>query len=175
VIAQQVEKVYPTAVKTIGYKGFTFTPDIYQVSSSVKFDGQNAYTISLAKTHGLKEGETVRLITGKNPELNVVAQVVDDRTFTETTKEALGDKVFLYGKQCLDLKSVDYDAITMLNVSATQELAKKVDALEAENDRLRTQANKLAFLESKMETLEKLMSVSNHKKSAASPALALAH
>jgi hypothetical protein len=51
----------------------------------------------------------------------------------------------------------------MLNVSATQELAKKVDALEAENDRLRTQANKLAVLESKMETLEKLMSVSNHK------------
>ena len=32
VIAQQVEKVYPTAVKTIGYKGFTFTPDIYEVS-----------------------------------------------------------------------------------------------------------------------------------------------
>jgi cell shape-determining protein MreC len=83
--------------------------------------------------------------------------------------------VFVYGKQCLDLKSVDYDAIAMLNVSATQELAKKVDALEAENDRLRAQANKLAALESKMETLEKLMSVSHHKRSAASPTLALAH
>jgi hypothetical protein len=63
VIAQQVEKVYPTAVKTIGYKGVTFTPDIYAVSSSVKSGEQNIYTISLAKTHGLKEGETVRLIT----------------------------------------------------------------------------------------------------------------
>jgi uncharacterized small protein (DUF1192 family) len=83
--------------------------------------------------------------------------------------------VFVYGKQCLDLKSVDYDAIAMLNVSATQELAKKVDALEAENDRLRAQANKLAALESKMETPEKLMSVSHHKRSAASPTLALAH
>ena len=128
VIAQQVEKVYPTAVKTIGYKGFTFTPDIYEVSSSVESDGQNAFTISLAKTHGLKEGETVRLITEKNPELHVVAHVVDDKTFTVTTKELLADKVFVYGKQCLDLKSVDYDAIAMLNVSATQELAKKVDA-----------------------------------------------
>jgi hypothetical protein len=144
VIAQQVEKVYPTAVKTIGYKGFTFTPDIYEASSSVKSDGQNAYTISLAKTHGLKEGETVRLITEKNPELSVVAHVVNDTTFTVTTKEPLGDKVFVYGKQCLDLKSVDYDAITMLNVSATQELAKKVEALEAENDRLKAQQSKLA-------------------------------
>jgi hypothetical protein len=144
VIAQQVEKVYPTAVKTIGYKGFTFTPDIYEASSSVKSDGQNAYTISLAKTHGLKEGETVRLITEKNPELSVVAHVVNDTTFTVTTKEPLGDKVFVYGKQCLDLKSVDYDAIAMLNVSATQELAKKVEALEAENDRLKAQQSKLA-------------------------------
>jgi hypothetical protein len=45
------------------YQGFTFKPDIYEVSSSVNFAGQNAYTISLAKTHGLNEGETVRLIT----------------------------------------------------------------------------------------------------------------
>ncbi len=196
VIAQQVEKVYPTAVKTIGYKGFTFTPDIYAVSSSVKSDGQNAYTISLAKTHGLKEGETVRLITEKNPELSVVAHVVNDKSFTVTTKEALGDKVFVYGKQCLDLKSVDYDAISMLNVSATQELAKhdaalekRVAALEAENDRLKAEAHKLADLEAenaqmkaqtsnlaaKMEALEKLLPVSYHQKSATSQTVALAH
>jgi hypothetical protein len=41
--------------------------------------------------------------------------VVDDNTFTVTTKEALGDKVFVYGKECLDLKGVDYDAIAMLS------------------------------------------------------------
>jgi hypothetical protein len=196
VIAQQVEKAYPTAVKTIGYKGFTFTPDIYAASSSVKSDGQNAYTISLAKTHGLKDGETIRLITEKNPELSVVAHVVDDKTFTVTTKEALGDKVFVYGKQCLDLKSVDYDAISMLNVSATQELAKhdaalekRVAALEEENNRLKAEAHKLADLEAenaqmkaqtsklaaKMEALEKLLPVSYHQKSATSQTVALAH
>jgi hypothetical protein len=36
----------------------------------------------------------------------------------------------------------------MLNVSATQELAKKVEALEAENDRLKAQQRKLATEES---------------------------
>jgi hypothetical protein len=65
--------------KTIGRKGVTFTPDIYAVASSVKCNGNNAYTIGLAKTHGLKEGDTVRLITEKNPELNVVAHVVMTR------------------------------------------------------------------------------------------------
>jgi hypothetical protein len=71
----------------------------------------------------------VRLITqNKNQELNLVAHVVNDKAFTVKTKEPPGDKVFVYGKQCLDLKAVDYDAISMLNVSATQELAKKVVA-----------------------------------------------
>jgi hypothetical protein len=168
VIAQQVEKVYPTAVKTIGYKGFTFTPDIYAVSSSVKAEGQNAYTISLAKAHSLKEGETIRLITEKNPELSVVAHVVDDKTFTVTTKEVLGDKVFVYGKQCLDLKSVDYDAIAMLNVSATQELAKKVTALEAEVADLKAVNDKLTIMRSEMETLKNALAGIQAKDAAAS-------
>jgi hypothetical protein len=170
VIAQQVEEVYPTAVKTIGCKGFTFTPDIYAVSSSVKSEGQNTYTIRLAKTHGVKEGETVRLITEKNPELSVVANVVDDKTFTVTTQEALGDEVFVYGKQCMDLRSVDYDAIAMLNVSATQELAKKVEALEAENARLKAESARLTALEAQntklaaeMEALEQSVALSHRK------------
>ena len=182
VVAQQVEKVYPTAVSTIGYKSVTFTPDIYAVSSSVKFEGQNVYTVSLTKTHGLKEGEMLRLITEKNSELNVVAHVVDDKTFTVTTKEPLGDKVFVYGKQCLDLKSVDYDAIAMLNVSATQELAKKVEALEAENSQLKAESRRLTAVEqqnaklaAQMEALEKSVAASNHQKSATSQAVALSY
>jgi hypothetical protein len=134
VIAQQVEKIYPTAVTSSGIKGFTFTPDIYAVSDSVKMEKPGVYTISLAKTHRLKDGDTVRLITqNKNQELSVVAHVVNDKAFTVETKEPLGDKVFVYGKECTDLKAVDYDAISMLNVSATQELAKKVETLEEQN------------------------------------------
>jgi Chaperone of endosialidase len=148
VIAQQVEKIYPTAVHSIGFKGATCTPDIYAMANSVQSEKPDIYKIGLAKEHGLKDGDTVRLITPKNPELYVVAHVVDDKTFTLTTKEVLADKVFVYGKQCLDLKSVDYDAISMLNVSATQELAKKVDALEAENAKLKSQAHELTDLKS---------------------------
>jgi hypothetical protein len=147
VIAQQVEKVYPTAVTSTGIKGFTFTPDIYAVSESVKIEKPGVYNIRLAKAHDLKDGDTVRLITSKNPELNVVAHIVNDKTFTVETKELLGDKVFVYGKQCTDLKAVDYDAISMLNVSATQELAKKVETLERENSDLQDQAKRLSTIE----------------------------
>jgi Chaperone of endosialidase len=150
VIAQQVEKVYPAAVTSGGVKGFTFTPDIYAVSESVKIEKPGVYNISLAEAHHLKDGDTVRLITYKNPELNVVAHIVNDKTFTVETKEPVGEKVFVYGKQCTDLKAVDYDAISMLNVSATQEIAKKVQALEEENSELKTDSKRLSEAETKI-------------------------
>jgi hypothetical protein len=147
VIAQQVEKVYPTAVTTTGVKGFTFTPDVYAVSDSIKMEKPGVYTIRMAKAHDLKDGDTVRLITSKNPELAVMVHVQNDKSFTMETKESLGEKVFVYGKQCLGLKAVDYEAISMLNVSATQELAKKVDALEKQNSDFQEQAKRLTAVE----------------------------
>jgi hypothetical protein len=59
----------------------------------------------------------------------------------------IGTKVFVYGKQRNDVRIVDYDAIAMLNVSATQELANTVEALEAENARLKAEAARLTVLE----------------------------
>lgn len=147
VVAQQVEKVYPAAVTSGGVPGFTFTPDVYAVSESVKMGKPGVYTISLAKAHNLRDGDTVRLITSKNPELNAVAHVVSDKAFTIETKEPLGERVFVFGKQCTDLKAVDYDAISMLNVSATQELAKQVETLKQENLDLQGQAKRLTAIE----------------------------
>lgn len=102
-----------------------------------------------------------------------MAHVVDDKTFMVTTKDVLGDKVFVYGKQCLDMKGVDYDAIAMLNVSATQELASKaitqdarIAALEVENAKLKVQAHQLTNLRNRMETLEKTIVRSHESRDA---------
>jgi hypothetical protein len=166
VIAQQVDCVYPTAVKPIGLKGVTFTPDIYAVSESIKLEKPGVYTISLAKAHSLKDGDTLRVITEKNDELSVVAHVVNDTAFTVETKEALGNKVFVYGKECLDLKGIDYDAISMLNVSATQELAKKVEALEKENFELKAHTNRLTAIEEEQQSEIAALKAANEKLSA---------
>jgi hypothetical protein len=64
------------------------------------------------------------------------------------------DDIFQPGIRSSDVRAIDYDDVAMLNVSATQELAKRdvalaerVAALEAENARLKAQAHKLAALE----------------------------
>jgi len=147
VIAQQVEKAYPAAVQSVGAKGITFTPDIYAVSDSVRCEQPGVYAITLAKAHGLKDGDTIRLITEKNQNLRAVARVVNDRTFTVEPHEPLGDKVFVYGKECIDLQGVDYDAISMLNVSATQELAKQVEILKKQNSDLQNETKRLTAVE----------------------------
>ena len=49
----------------------------------------------------------------------------------------------MYGKHVNDLLTVDYDAVSMLNVSATQELSKQIEQLKAENAKLQNRLMKI--------------------------------
>ena len=60
------------------------------------------------------------------------------------------DTVFVYGEQVNDFRTVDYDGLTTLNISATQELSKLVKQQQEEID---TQNAKIAKLE---EAIKKL-------------------
>ena len=51
--------------------------------------------------------------------------------------QVVDEQVFVYGREVKDFRTVDYDAISMLNVSATQELARKLETVQAENAALR--------------------------------------
>ena len=62
-------------------------------------------------------------------------------TILFSINKIVDSKIFVYGKQVDDLLSVDYDALSVLNISATQELAKKVEVLRDENQELRTELN----------------------------------
>ena len=129
VIAQQVEKVYPQAVN----RSTNTVPDIYQPAPIA--DGW----IELATD--LKVGERVKLIAEKEEGIHEVLEVADGRFRTEF--KPAGDKVFVYGREVDDFRSVDYEAIAMLNVSATQELARKLAAQQAENTALQKQLAEL--------------------------------
>jgi hypothetical protein len=63
--------------------------------------------------------------------------------------------VFVYGREVLDFHTVDYDAIAMLNVSATQQIKREKDAeikaLQDENFALRA---KLALQSDTTDSLE---------------------
>jgi len=117
VIAQQVEKVYPQAVS----RSTDIVPDIYQ-KAEIK-DGW------VKLTTNLKKGERVRLIAEKKEGIHEVLEVAEDQF--RTAFAADGAHVFVYGREVKDFRSVDYEAIAMLNVSATQELARQLAAKDA--------------------------------------------
>ncbi|MDB6134046.1 MAG: hypothetical protein JWM59_2289 [Verrucomicrobiales bacterium] len=146
VIAQQVEKIFPQAVG----KQTEVIPDIFK-PATIK-DGW------IKLVTDLKAGERVRLITQGNEGVYEVLEVKQGMFRTRFEPVVLtvagapseAGKVFVYGREVNDFRTVDYEALSMLNVSATQELKKEADlklkAITDENALLRS---RLAELETK--------------------------
>ncbi|MDG2153213.1 MAG: hypothetical protein P8K10_04695 [Crocinitomicaceae bacterium] len=143
-IAQQLEEVFPQSVS----KSTNTIPDIYQMAECVNG------TITLKNE--LSKGDRVKLIFENNEVISNVTYA-DKNTF-KIDAESSGN-VFVYGREVDDFRTVDYDAISMLNVSATQELLKRISALEDENKTLKENNTELMGLKSKIETLERSVSL----------------
>ena len=114
----------------------------------------------------LKKGERVKLIGKTEQSVHEVLEVRDGAFRPDGQVD--DEQVFVYGREVNDFRSVDYDAIAMLNVSATQELARqlkekdaKIAALEAkvaaQDKRSTAQADEVASQNSRLVALEKLM------------------
>ena len=129
VIAQQVESVYPEAVNTQK----EYIPNVFQLAASVK-KVENGIEITTSKPHDFVKGDNIKIVRddAKGLEKTVVKEIVDANTFVIDGMNA-PEKIFVYGKMVNDLRSVDYDALFTLNISATQELAKQLEKLEKEN------------------------------------------
>ena len=68
-------------------------------------------------------------------------------------------KVFVYGKKVNDVRSVDYQQIFSLGISAVQQLSKQADELKSENELLKSSLEKLMLqvklLEEKVNKMDK--------------------
>lgn len=117
VIAQQVEKVFPQAVsRTPGV-----VPDIYRRAAAKA--GIIAFADKTAKVE-LKKGETVRLLRDDGEIISEVTAIQKDGF--RVKDEVKDGELFVYGHRVDDLRVVEYEAIAMLNVSATQELHRTI-------------------------------------------------
>ena len=154
VIAQQINEIYPIAVRS--NKGII--PSVYQVAESIKFE-KTTTIVTTKLAHDFKTGDKVKLILDKSGEMITTVTVSDQHTFTIDKK--IEENIFVYGKEVDDLLSVDYEAISMLNVSATQALYKKITALEAENKELKSkntdQQSTNVSLEQRLDKLESII------------------
>lgn len=123
VIAQQVEKVYPQVVSTVT----DVIPDIYQLASIS--EGR------VALPNNFVAGDRVKLIF-ENREETVEVLSSDTKSFTVRLEDE--GQVFVYGREVNDFHTVDYEALSTLNISATQELVKQLESLKLENEALKT-------------------------------------
>jgi hypothetical protein len=149
VIAQEVEAIYPEAVT----QQTGFVPNIYQLADNVQNMGNNTYKVSFKNkveynnnvTGDLKLYDEQKEITAK-----VVSKGDNEIVFT-TTEAINANKLFLFGEEVTDFRAVDYEALSTLNISATQELYREVQALKKQN----------ALLTAKVEDTKKLETAYN--------------
>jgi hypothetical protein len=126
VVAQQVQQVYPEAVNA----HTSAIPNVYEIATDIQSTADGYLQVRTTKPHELPdEGGKMRLYTEQNQDLHVDAQVVDAYTF-RFFSERRYYQLFVYGKYVDDFLTVDYDALAMLNVSATQELARQATKLQ---------------------------------------------
>ena len=140
VIAQQVEEVYPQAVR----KMTSIIPDIYALANQVVFEATSKnFTVTMSKNYDIKVGETIEFILEKEGKVQGAVASVAGNSFTVKNWQNPTNKIFVFGREVKDFRSVDYEAISMLGISAIQQLAKENELLLKGNELLLNEIKKL--------------------------------
>ncbi len=145
VIAQEVEKILPEAVN----QSTNFIPNIYARAASFVVTNQSL-VVTLKKPHSLVVGDVVKLITGSGTVQSVVTAVPSPQCFSVAQLAKPPEFVFVYGKQVGDFRTVNYDRLYTIGISAIQELAKRMDSLDGRETKLEARETRLAALEQKV-------------------------
>lgn len=146
-------------------KSEAYVPEIFELAKQAEYDSDSkSLKVTMGKPHELAVGDMV-MITSKDAETDQshyvkVTQVTDDKTFVVGDVDAEIKKVFVFGKQVKDFRSVDYNRVYTTGIGAIQQLKKEKDAevrqLKDENEALKArvialeaQTQRLADLEAK--------------------------
>lgn len=155
-IAQEVERILPAAIT----QSTAFVPDVYDRPTAIHFDAASqAVTIDLQKAHGLKVDDVVSLIVEEGKKEATVSGVPTPTSFVVKAEKNPG-RVFVFGKQVKDFRTVDYDQVFSTGISAIQELDRQVQSMkksEARVAELEQKAARVDSLEREVSELKKLV------------------
>jgi hypothetical protein len=141
VIAQEVEKVYPQVVST----HTDFIPNVYQLTTKVERT-KAGYLLIFSKKHNItKDARKLRILSKESKVMEEVEIKTIPSDYQVLINGNISDnQLFVFGEEVNDFRTVDYEGLTTLNISATQELSKlmgeqnkKIEALENEINSLR--------------------------------------
>lgn len=154
-IAQDVEKAFPQAIFISPSP--EVIPNVYEVAAALEHDAQaKILRVTTKKVHEFKTGDKVDIMVDSMPMTAVEVKAVLTPHQFVVAAEKPAKKVFVYGKQVNDFRSVDYTAISMLNVSATQELARQNEALKKRVSELESRERQVTALQKRVTELEGL-------------------
>ena len=109
----------------------------------------------------IKQNDKIRCHNDENKEVNVeVEEVIDELTFRIKQLDCPyeNNKIFVYGTQVEDFHTLKKEYIFTLNVCATQELHRRI---EAQKVVIQSQEERIKELETKMELV--ILSIINNK------------
>jgi hypothetical protein len=151
VIAQQVEEVYPEVIK----RQTQVIPDIYTLAERVNYDALNKkLSISLSKDYNIKIDDKIELVHPEKGKILSEVVEVSGKSFTVKDWQYATDRIFVFGREVSDFRSVDYEAISMLGISAIQQLAKENEEMKKENAKQKEDFNKrLEGIEATLRTM----------------------
>jgi len=136
VIAQEIEEIIPEVVN----RHKDFIPNIYKNVDYYDNDLLRLY-IKYDEAFDLSINDKIKIYDDKNKEhIKLIKEINFDYITIDSPVEDYEDEIsiFIHGKEIEDVKNVNYEALFMINVKATQELyqqmkqlLKRIEALEA--------------------------------------------
>jgi hypothetical protein len=159
VIAQQVEEVYPEVIK----RQTQVIPDIYDLAESVGYDVvKKELKCLLSKDYNVKIGDKIELVHPEKGKILSEVVEVSGKSFTVKDWQYATDKIFVFGREVNDFRSVDYEAISMLGISAIQQLAKENEELKkAINEIKKESINQKDDFTKRLESIEVTLKAMN--------------
>jgi len=158
-IAQELENVLPEAITTVA----EVIPDIMELVETYQYN-DNTLKFTLKKNIELKEGDFIRIIVEDEGEYKWKVSAINGNEIVVTTNENFtgNNRIFVFGREVDDFKTVDYDRVFVHNISATQELYKRIEQYKKQIAELeKTVATLLTGYEAMKTALEDVETMKN--------------